>query len=159
MIKQYSLNEGNQSSKFYVVLSPTIQNEMDAVFTHNQNNKKGLYQWYSYIEDVTNHISNRSIAWNYTNGLIQKRNGAITLNDFDYNVTYAVKISKRTHRAYVYVYKINLKIEDFGLKNPFVTNENNQGIITCAVLNGKNIHNIITEIINSYLRNNLLLAS
>lgn len=158
MIKQYCLNEGNMSQNFYVVLSPDIIKEMNAIYAYNQNNPKSLYQWYSYVEEVTNHISNRSIAWNYGNRLKQERNGAITLNDFDYNVTYAVKISKRTHRAYVYVYKIDLKIENFGLKNPFA-NGNNQGTITCGKLNGKVINTIITETINNYLRKNLLLAS
>ena len=111
MIKQYCLNEDNMSQNFYVVLSPDIIKEMNAIYAYNQNNPKSLYQWYSYIEEVTNHISNRSIAWNYGNRLKQERNGAITLNDFDYNVTYAVKISKRTHRAYVYVYNRKFWLE------------------------------------------------
>ena len=145
MIKR-CLNEGNKSSTLYVALSPEILKEMDAIYAYNQNNVKGLYKWYSYIEEVTNHISNRSIAWNYTNRLRQERNGAITLNDFDYNVTYAVKISKRTHRAYVYVYKIDLKLEEFGLKMPPRVKEGRIG-------------RIIIETINSYLRKNLLLAS
>ena len=38
---------------------------MEKIYRLNSNKVNELYQWYSYIDDVQNYVSNRAVAWNY----------------------------------------------------------------------------------------------
>lgn len=67
-------------------------------------------------------------------------NGAIFIRDFGYNVAYTIQTNYVTNQAYVYVFKVNLNSKQFGLRE----NENR-------------INRIISEVLNQYLRRNLIL--
>jgi hypothetical protein len=62
------------------------------------------------------------------------------INDFDYNIGYVIKINSRTNLPYVYVFKVNLNPRQFRLKE-----------------NKNRINRIISEVLNQYLRQNLIL--
>ena len=96
---------------------------MEEIYRLNSNKVNELYQWYSYIDDVQNYVSNRAVAWNYGEGNIRFPNGALFIKDFDYNVGYTIKTNKYTEQTYVYVFMMNLKTEEFGLKRPPVIQE------------------------------------
>lgn len=59
------LYEEKLPRKFTVILSPKIIREMEEIYMLNSNKVNELYQWYSYIDDVQNYVSNRAVAWNY----------------------------------------------------------------------------------------------
>ena len=81
---------------------------MDTIHTLNQDKIENLYQWYSYIDEVQNYISNRVIAWDYNSRHIRFPNGAFFIKDFDYNVGYTIK-NNAQNQTYVYVFMMNLK--------------------------------------------------
>ena len=94
-------------------------------------------------------MSNPVIAWDYTNRFSRFPNGTRFIKDFDFNVGYAVKTNSTTKQPYVYVFMVNLRPEEFGLEIPPTLKENRGGTFS----------RIISEVINSYLRRNLLLTS
>ena len=118
MTKICQINEDRLPQKLSVVFSNTIRQEMDAIYTYNQNNIDGLYQWYEYIDGIESYISNRSIAFDYANRYTTFPNGAIHLRDLGYDVTFIVSTNRTTNKSYVYVFMLNLKPEEFGLKVP-----------------------------------------
>lgn len=95
MTNQNRLNEDKLPSKFYVRFSTKIVREIDAIETFNQHNYDGLSQWYDYLEGLKNYISNPAIAWDYTNRHIKFPNGTRFIRDFNYNVGYTVKKTKK----------------------------------------------------------------
>ena len=148
-MKQYVLNEDKLPPKLFVLFSPQINKQMDDIYACNQKNVKALYEWYDYIDGIRNHLSNSTIAWDNQGKYWRSRSGEMHLNDFGYDATYMIRISKKTGLPYVYVTNINLNPQNFGLR---VSSMSEKRYIY-------NIDSIITEAINRYLRNNILLAS
>ena len=72
--------------------------------------------------------------------LVNSGNGAIFIEDFGYNVAYTIRTDYTTNQPYVYVFKVNLKPKQFGLME-----------------NKNRINRIISEVLNQYLRRNLIL--
>lgn len=145
MMKLHYLNEDKLPPKLQVIFSSKIIKKMDFIENFNQDNIDALSQWYYYIEGVKSYISNPSIAWDYTNRYSHFPNGAIHLKELNYDVMFIVK----KNRNYVYVFKIDLKPQEFGLKVPPTLEENRESIIS----------RIITETINNYLKKNILLVN
>ena len=143
-MKKYRLYEDKLPSKLVVILSPKITKEIDTIHKLNQDKIENLYQWYSYIDEVQNYISNCVIAWDYNSRHIRFPNGAFFIKDFDYNVGYTIK-NNAQNQTYVYVFMMNLKTEEFGLKVPNV----NEGRIT---ITRKDLKNIINECVDRCLR-------
>ena len=125
MMKRHRLYEDKLPTKLPIVLSPKLVNEMDVIYDYNQDNHNDLYQWYSYIDNVQNCVSNRVIAWDYNCKHIRFPNGTFFIRDFGYNVGYTIKTNKQ-NQTYVYVFMMNLKPEEFGLKVPTKLGENKQ---------------------------------
>ncbi len=126
MTKHYKLNEDRLPSKLTVLFSKKIRMEIEAIEIHNQRNSEGLYKWRDYLNGITNYISNPVIAFDYTNRYSKFPNGAIYNRDFDYNVGYVVKTNNSTNQSFVYVFMVNLKPDEFGLKVPSNIKENKQ---------------------------------
>ena len=80
--------------------------------------------WHDYLNGIMNYISNPAIAWDNTNRYIHFPNGATYIKDFDFNVGFTIRTN--CNKSYVYVFTINLKPEEFGLKVPPILNENKQ---------------------------------
>ena len=143
------LYEEKLPRKFTVILSPKIIREMEEIYRLNSNKVNELYQWYSYIDDVQNYVSNRAVAWNYQAGNIRFPNGALFIKDFDYNVGYTIKTNKYTEQTYVYVFMMNLKTEEFGLKRPPVIQESKKK--RQIVIKEFQLHSIIHKTIRRLL--------
>ena len=126
MTKLCQINEDRLPQKLSVVLSTTIRQEMDAIYAYNQNNTDGLRQWYEYIDGMESYISNPVIAWDYINRYAHFPNGAIHLMDLGYDVSFIVSTNRTTNENYVYVFMLNLKPEEFGLKVPPKRNSQSQ---------------------------------
>ena len=138
-MKKCQLYEDKLPSKLPIVFSSKIRKTMEAIYDFNQDKSNNLFQWYSYIDDVQSYISNRVIAWDYSNRHIRFPNGAFYIRDFNYNVGYTIKESN--DYTYVYVFMLNLKPEEFGLKVPSVN---------------ESLNNIIENVLNNYLKHNVL---
>lgn len=148
-MKQCWVNEDKLPQKLLVITSPKISKQIQVIDGYNQNNIDALYQWNEYIEGVKSYISNPVIAWDYNNKYPHFPNGAVHLRDFGYDVAFIVKTNQNTNKNYVYVFKIDLKPQEFGLKVPPTLEENRDDIVS----------RIITETINNYLKRNILLVS
>lgn len=125
-MKRYELNEDRLPSKLTVLFSQKIRREIESIEIQNQNNIDGLYKWRDYLNGITNYLSNPVIAFDYTNRYSRFPNGAIYNRDFDYNVGYVIKTNNSTNQLFVYVFMVNLKPDEFGLKVPSNIKENKQ---------------------------------
>lgn len=132
-----------------VYLSAEIQNRMDFIKNYNQDNPNGLSQWEEYIEFLKRYISNPSIAYDYANKYSHYRNGAVHIAELGYDVTFIVTLNKAQTRSFVYVFKLNLNPQEFGLKIPQPIPENKQQIIR---LTEAQFMNLLTECISEIIR-------
>ena len=144
-MKQHWLNEDRLPSKLLVVFSYDISNKIKSIGAYNQNNLTAIYQWRDYLNGLKSYISNPTIAWDNMNRYPRLRNGGRFIKDFDYNVGYIIKTNNTTNLPYVFVFMMNLKPREFGLQVPTNINEN------------KRINQIVSEVINQYLKENLIL--
>ena len=115
---QNALKEDKRPQNLYVMFSKEIMRLLENVYAYNQNNINALSQLSDYLDGLRNYISNPVIAWDYTNKYSRYPNGTIYMNDFDYNVGYSIITDKATGLPCVYVFKLNLDLEAFGLKMP-----------------------------------------
>ena len=146
----YLLNEDKRPTRLFVKFSPEISKTIDTIDTYNEANIDGVSKWYDYLDGITSYLSNPAIAWDYSNRYTRYPNGAVHITDLGYDVAFIVKISKTTKRPYVYVFRVNLKPEEFGLKVPTM--------MECVKRKGKvyrltesQLRSIITETIKNYL--------
>lgn len=147
MMKRYRLYEDKLPTRLPVVFSPKLVKEMDVIYDYNQNNQNGLFQWYSYIDDVQNYVSNRVIAWDYNNKHIRFPNGTFFVRDLDYNVGYSIKTNEQ-NQIYAYVFMMNLKLEEFGLKTPSTLQEDK---VCRMIIRESQLRQIIRETVRSIL--------
>ena len=145
------LYEDKLPSKLLVIFSKNIKNEIDIIDKYNQNNHEGLLQLHDYLDGIRNYISNPVIAWDYTNRCQHFPNGTRLLRDFDYNVGYTIKTNNQTQQAYVYIFMVNLKPEEFDLKVPPTLTENRQHLHHIYRINESQLRNIIKESIKKIL--------
>ena len=156
-MKHHYLIEDKLPPKLPVVFSSKISNQINVIYACNQNNTDALSQWDEYIEGLKSYISNPVIAWDYNNRYVHFPNGAIHLMDLGYDVSFIVKTNQTTNENYVYVFMLNLKPEEFGLKVPSKGNSQ----ITCNTnisnkklirLTEQDLHRIVRESVNRILR-------
>ena len=117
-MKQLRLYEDKLPSKLYVAVSSQINKDINAIEAYNQNNAEALSQWHDYIEGIMRYISNPAIAWDYVGRYPHFPNGAIFVSDFGYSAAFIVKTNFKTNQPFVYLFKLNLNLEAFGLKIP-----------------------------------------
>lgn len=123
---KFHIDEEKLPTKLLVTFSNKISLYIDAIDDYNKNNIEALTQWYEYIDTIKSYISNPVIAWDNMWRYQHYPNGTTYIRDFGFNVGFTIKTSNRTHHNYVYVFKVNLKPEEFGLKVPPILNENKQ---------------------------------
>lgn len=150
------ISEDNHPKKIYVIFSTQIKQDIITIKNHNQENTEALSQWYDYIEGIKRWLSNPSIAWDYANRFAKFPNGSRYIRDFDYNIGYTVKTNQ--YGAYVYVFIINLKLQEFGLNIPPTIKENKIQNLHNTMKNKKvirltesDLHNIIAESVKQAL--------
>lgn len=146
-MKRCRLKEDKLPQKLPVKFSSAISKKIDAIDAENQNNGDALFQWRDYLEGIVTYISNPVIAWDNMGRYPRFPNGAIFISDFDYNVGYTVIIDNVTNRTCVYVFMVNLNLEEFGLKKPPTLKENK------IVLTESNLRKIISETLIRLLYN------
>lgn len=114
-MKSQRLKEDKTPPKLPVLFSSKIVDTINKVVMKNSSCPEKLLQWYDYIDSITNYIANPVIAWDNTNSFINFPNGAKFVPDFDFNIGYVIKTNKQTQQNYVYVFMVNLKIQDYDL--------------------------------------------
>lgn len=119
MTKNY-VKEDNSSSGLPVKFSVKIANKINVIYEYNQNNINGLSKWLDYLEWLKIYMSKRSVAWDYANQNTKFPNGTRYVNKLD--IGYTVKCDAKG--AYVYIFMLNLKLQEFGLKEPESLYEN-----------------------------------
>lgn len=147
-MKIYWLNEDKLPSKLFVRFSSKIDKNIKEIFTYNQNNIDALRYWLDYIESILNYLSNPSIAFDYTNRYICFPNGTRFIRDFDYNIGYTIKTDNTTNQVYVYIFMINLKLNEFCLQIPPNLNESKRFIH----LTESYIKHIVRKTLKRYLQ-------
>ena len=110
------LKEDKRLPKLPVIFSPEIIQSIEDIHRRNYDNQEALTEWENYIDGVIGYISNPVIAWDYVGRYPHFPNGAIFVNDFGYNAAFIVKTNFKTNQPFVYLFKLNLNLEAFGLK-------------------------------------------
>lgn len=77
---------------------------------------------------MKNYIANPSIAWDNNNKFKHSTNGEIKFEELGHKVSYSIKTDKNTGKNYVYIFKLNLKPDEFGLDIPSNLKESKQNI-------------------------------
>ena len=124
-MRRNRLNEDWYVPKLPVKFSNKINNMIRLIESYNEDDFQSLSNWTDYLISVKDYISNRVIAWDYNSKHIRFPNGTFFIRDFGYNVGYTIKTNKQ-NQTYVYVFMMNLKPEEFGLKVPTKLEENKQ---------------------------------
>lgn len=141
----YSLKEDNLPSKIPVRFSSKIDKDINEIKTYNKYNIDAISQWIEYLEDIKKYISNPVIAFDYTNRFIKFPNGTKYIRDFGYNVGYSIIADGINEQPCVYVFMVNLKTEEFGLKRPPVIQESKKK--RQIVIKESQLHSIIHKTI------------
>lgn len=153
------IKEDTLPKKLSVIFSKEITTNIDTIYKYNQSNNEALSQWYDYIEGIKRYISNPSIAWDYANQHLKYPNGTRFVRNF--NIGYTVKTND--YGAYVYIFQMDLKPQEFGLKVPPTIKENKQVFNRTNIMKtNKNVvrlsesklRNIISETVKKVLREN-----
>jgi len=140
MIEQYRPNENKLPPNLKVRFSSKIVQRIRRIDALNKHNIDALNNWKEYIDGIKRYLEYSTIAWDNMGRYPRFPNGAIFIKDFDYNVACIIQIDNATNLPYVYVFKVNLKPREFGLRE-----------------NKNRINRIISEVINQYLKQNLIL--
>ena len=144
-MKQCWLREDKLPSNLLVNFSSKITKKINAIGVYNRQNGAALTQWSEYLDGMKSYLSKSVIAWDNMNRYPRLRNGGRFIGDFGYNVGYTIINDNATGQPLVYVFMASLKPKEFGLKVPPNMNES------------RNINQIISEVLNQYLRRNLIL--
>lgn len=114
------LYEDKRPKKLFVAFAPKISKEIELIdeYNYNKGNIEAISQWHDYIDGLIDYISTPIIALDYTNKYHHFPNGAIYLKELDYDVAFFTSPHKVTNKFYVYIFKVNLKPDKFGLKIP-----------------------------------------
>ena len=141
-IIQYLLEEIYSLPKLPIYFSREMNDEIETIKAYNKKNVLAIQRWQEYLKSMKSYISSPTIAWDNMGRYPKPRNNYRVkyINDFDYNVGLIIKTNVATNQTYVVIFKANLNPEGFGLIVPPSMNEN------------RHIDNIITEVINQYLK-------
>ncbi|MCF0218993.1 MAG: hypothetical protein HUK14_04350 [Muribaculaceae bacterium] len=118
MRRLQSLYEDKRCKRLPVWFIPTISQKIASITEYNKQNIISIKQWKEYIDGIKSYISNSVIAWDNMNRYPLLPNGAKFNNDFNSGIGYTIKFNKYTKLPYVCVFMINLKLDEYGLKDP-----------------------------------------
>lgn len=118
MIIQKLLYEDKLPQKLPIMFSSNIWKKIRNIKAFNSNNADGILQWTKYIDGIADYVSNPAIAFDYANRYRRFRNGATYVRDFDYGVGFSLITNRYTNQLTVYIFKINLNTEAYGLLDP-----------------------------------------
>ena len=130
MMSQFYMKEDKLPSTLPVIFSTKIMREINGIDCNNQSNVDGLSEWHNYLDGVERYLSNPAIAFDYTNRFSRFPNGARFIRDFNINVGYKVITDDTTSQQCVYIFMMNLNLEEFGLNVPSTANESKQRMET-----------------------------
>lgn len=150
---EFCLNEDVILTKLIVVLSDDIQERINNIDWYNRNNIDALSQWHNYLDGLVNYISNPVIAWDNMNRYQHFPNGTTHITELGYDVTFMVKMNKKTHQSYVFVCEINLNAEEFGLEQPslFETQQHHNLTKRKIRLTESDLYGIVQECVHRIL--------
>ena len=141
-MKTRLLKEDKLPPKLLVIFSSKISQTINDIGAYNKNNVEAISQWSEYLDGVKRYISNPVIAFDYTDKYARFPNGARYIKDFDYNIGYSIVSNGATNQPFVYIFMLNLKLEEFGLKIP----------PTKYVLSESQLRNLIREALTKALQ-------
>lgn len=136
-MNQKTINEDTQSPRLQVRFSDELESEIKSIYEINQDNTQALTEWNEYLNEIINFMSYRSIAWDYANEHLKTSENTRFVSAFNYNVDYSIEID--SDGAYVYIFQLDFKLKDFGLKAPFdlIDNQNKENL-NCNINTMKN---------------------
>lgn len=112
-MKQFQIKE--ERPKLPVRFSQEIANEIEWINFRNFGNDEALSQWNDYIEGIILHISDPVIAWDNMNRYRHTSNEETFIKENGMDVGFLIEIDNDTNQSFVYVFYLDLNIDEFGL--------------------------------------------
>ena len=150
-MRLHKIDEDKLPPRFTVVLSTNVSQNIRTIYEYNQNNLEALSQWYEFMSDMWLYISNRAIALDYANRYSHLSDGTIHMNELGYDIVFYVGYNSAKDKSYVYVSKVKLNPQSFGLEVPpgLVESKHNHSVIRLTEAQFKRmLTECITKIIN-----------
>ena len=155
-MRYYHLKEDKLPPKLPVRFSFKINSTIKSICEYNKDNISGIKNWKNYLEGIKSYVSDSVIAWDNTNRHIEFPNGTKFINDFDYNVGYKILEDRISYYSFVYIFMMNLNIEEFGLQYPLKITEikqyNTMNNTNKIRLTETQLHSVIKESIKRVIR-------
>ena len=154
------LREDKLPTPLPVILSPTINYEINEIEYLNWRKTDEIHKWHDYLDRVLRYISNPSIAWDYAGRYRHLPNGETYINEIGYDVGFIIEANDT--QTYVNVFRLALNAEEYGLQ--MSTNEGRKYNNTHKqydIMNNKKtkirltesqLHNIIKESVKNLLK-------
>ena len=114
-MKQFQIKE-EKIKKLPVRFSQEIANEIEWINFRNFGNDEALSQWNDYIETIICYISDPVIAWDNMNRYRHNSYGETFIKELGMDVGFVIEIDNHTNKSFVYIFYLDLNIEEFGLK-------------------------------------------
>ena len=103
-----------------------IIEKIDRIADYNKYKKEKISEWYEGIDGFKDYISNPVIAWDYSDKFTHTSDGETIINELEFEASYTIKTNKNTGKNYVYVFKLTLRPDEFGLDVPSSLKESKQ---------------------------------
>ena len=145
---QYYIKEDKLPQNLSVRFSAAINERIKTIANFNRYNTEAMFQWYNYLDGIKRYLSKRTIAWDNMGRYTRWPNGTRFISDLGYNVGYSILNDKITNKDFVYIFKVNLAPEEYGLKLPPTLNENKKII----PLTESHIRQMVRETLRRYLQ-------
>ena len=111
------LNEGKHPHPLPVCLSKRIKNYIHRIERFNWDKQEAVTRWREYINTVINYIEQPSVAFDYAGRAWCTHYCTMFNYDLGYNIGYKIMVDNYDE-AFVFVFKMNLQPENFGLLIP-----------------------------------------
>lgn len=153
MMKYYQLCEDKQLPKLSVIISAKLLKKIYAIDEYNQDNIEALFEWYDYLEFIKDYVSNSTIAWDNMDRYPMFNKNCKFINDIeDCKVGYSIIIDKYSGKPCVFIFMMNLKPQEYGLKIPPILS-NNESV--CRITQSDICH-IVESVVREYLNRQTL---
>ncbi len=117
MTNHQYINEDKRPQKLSVGFSKKLSEQINSIYSCNQDNKDKLHQFTEYIESLKDYISNPVIAWDYNGKYTHFPNGTVCINELGYDVKFIVRTDKTKHN-YVCIFDLKINLHNFSLTDP-----------------------------------------
>lgn len=139
----YLLDEDEKPQKLPVIFTDYVTNQIEETINYNRGNIYGISALGNYIDWITNHVSNRAIAFDYGGKFARNSDGMTII----YDKGICFYLIDDSEKVFVEIVAIDLNLEEFGLKTPSLNESKNIKKRKIHYIKESQLRQIIREVI------------